>query len=72
MTTQEAKYEAYKIAAVVLRVMASQEPPVVPNSLDAKAVVKAMMELSDLLALRADDIKQKSELQHFQSNIWGG
>ncbi len=57
MTTQEAKYEAYKIASVVLRVMASHEPPVVPNSQDAKAVAKAIMELSDLLALRLPSLR---------------
>ncbi len=67
MTKIEAKYEAYKIAAVVLSAMANHTPPIVPNTLDAEAVADAMRELSDLLALRADSIKYSLELEMIES-----
>ncbi|MFQ3599378.1 MAG: hypothetical protein SNJ55_08495 [Chloroherpetonaceae bacterium] len=63
MTKTEAKYEAYKIAAVVLGAMASHTPPIVPNTLDVQAVADALQELSELLALRADNIKYSLELE---------
>ncbi len=63
MTKQEAKYEAYKIAAVVLRAMATHTPPIGPNTVEMSSISAAMLELSELLALRADNIKVEMELE---------
>jgi hypothetical protein len=63
MTKKKSKYEAYKIAAVVLRAMATHTPPIVPNTVDMSSVSEAMLELSELLALRADNIKVEMELE---------
>ncbi len=62
MTKQQAKYEALAIASTVLRNMANDNPAMVAPENESK-VAKELLDLADLLALRADDLKQTMEIE---------
>jgi hypothetical protein len=62
MTKQQAKYEALAVASTVLRNMANDNPAMVAPENEPK-VAKELLVLADLLALRADDLKQTMEIE---------